>query len=149
MGVKGGKEVAAKFARIPDAVRKRVEAALLKGAGLTLDEMKRLTPFDAANPGAHARDGLTIVVEKGGLRVHVGLPSRELASDYFWFRFLDGGTKGGEVTYWRRTKEGRTRHTMNVPARAALHIREKALDGNADEVERLVREALQQGINEA
>lgn len=149
MGVKGGKEVAAKFSRASAAVRKRVEAALLKGAGLTLEDMKRLTPVDAANPGAHAREGLTIVVEPGGLRVHVGLPTRELASDYFWFRFLDGGTKGGEVTYWRRSKEGRTRHTMQVPSRSALHIRAQAMDGNADEVERLVREAIQQGLNEA
>lgn len=148
-GVTGAKEAVAKLNRIPLAVRERVEAALLMGGGIVLQDMRMLTPRDPANPGAHAQDGLTVLADEGGLRLRVGLPTQDLASDYFWFRFLDGGTKGGEVTYWRRGKDGRRRFTMQVPSRPALRIRERALDGNIDEVRALVAEAIAEGLREA
>lgn len=150
MTVTGAKELVAKLNSIPVAVRERVEDAIFKSAGLVLEDMKRLTPYDGANPGSHARDGLTIAVMDGGLEARVGLPTKDLESDYFWFRFLDGGTKGGQVRYWRQGADGtRKRHTMTVPARPALRIRERALEGNIDEVRRLVAEAIAQGLREA
>ncbi len=150
MTVTGARELVAKMNRMPQAVRERVEDAILQSAGIVLEDMKRLTPRDPVNPGAHAQDGLTIAIVEGGLEARIGLPTRDLESDYFWFRFLDGGTKGGEVNYWRRKGDGtRTRHTMTVPSRPALRIRERALEGNIDEVRRLVAEAIQQGLREA
>lgn len=142
MAVHGAGEVIRKLNGIADDARQSVADALSEGATLILQDMQNFTPRDAANPGAHAVDGLTIVQEADGLKVHIGLPTLEITSDYFWFRFLDGGTAGGEVTY---RKDGK-RHTMNVPARPALHILDRARDGNIDEVERLVREALTEAM---
>lgn len=150
MPVTGQKEVIAKLNRLPDIVRMKAAEALSEAAGIVLQDMKVLTPRDRANPGPHAADALTIVTSPDGLEAHVGLPTADLASDYFWFRFLDSGTKGGEVRYWKRGADGsRKRHTMVVPSRPALRIRERAYEGNMDEVERLVRQAIAEGIARA
>ena len=150
MPVTGAQEAVAKLNKIPAIVREKVEEAIKKSAGIVLEDMRRLTPRDPANPGSHAREGLTYIIDEGGLEARIGLPTKELENDYFWFRFLDGGTKGGEIRYWRRDKAGnRTRHTMNVPSRPALHIRERALDGNIEEVRRLVAEAITEGFTQA
>ena len=116
-----------------------------EASGLVLQDMKNLTPRDAVNPGSHAADGLTIEYEKDGLRARIGLPTYELESKYFWFKFLDGGTAGGEVTY----RKNGARFTMQVPARPALRIRERAKDGKIAEVERMVREAIAEGLRQA
>lgn len=160
MPVTGALEIVKKFNSIPLAVRTRVEDAIREGAVIILEDMKRLTPYDAANPGSHARDGLTVHFLEDGLEARIGLPTRDLESDYFWFRFLDGGTKGGEVYYWyggapanyrRMSKTARLAkmRKIKVPARPALRIRERALEGNIDEVRRLVAEAIAQGLREA
>lgn len=145
MPVTGGREAAAALRALPRRVEARIAEALEQAAGIVLQDMRALTPRDAANPGAHAADGLTVVFAEQGLRAHVGLPTPELASDYFWFRFLDGGTRGGEVTYRRADAPGKL-FTMRVPARPALRIRERALDGNLAEVDRLVRQAVAQAL---
>lgn len=150
MTVTGGKELIAALNRLPRIAEQAVADALLKGAGLVLQDMRTYTPRDASNPGPHVADGLTIVTSPDGLEARVGLPTQALASDYFWFRFLDSGTKGGEISYWRRSANGsRTRQTMRVPSRPALRIRERALDGNIEEVRRLVVQAIEQGIAQA
>ncbi|RCK40492.1 hypothetical protein [Thalassospira xiamenensis] len=147
MPVTGTKEVVAALQHgIPSRIRENVEEALHKAAQLVLFDMEALTPIDASNPGPHARDGLTILAGDGGLSYDIGLPTRDLAEDHFWFRFLDGGTKGGEVSYRRNGR----RFTMRVPKRPALRILERAMDGNRDEIERLIvqaiREALREGV---
>lgn len=145
MAVEGADKLKGLLRRFPERCADTVSKAVAKGAQEVLADMQMLTPYDPKNPGAHARDALTISFEKGGLVANVGLTTPELTSDYFWFRFLDGGTKGGEVTYWRRTKDGKRRQSiMRVPFRAAQHIRERALDANRDELDRLVRAALKE-----
>lgn len=147
MSVTGGARVAAALASLPDRLRPGLAEALRQGAVLVLSDMTALTPVDADEPGPHARDALTIAAAEDGLSVRVGLPSRELASDYFWFRFLDGGTKGGEVTARRRRPDGTVhRYTVRVPARPALMIRERALDQNIAEIRRLVADAVEEAI---
>ena len=147
MPVTGADRVIAAFRRAPETVRQRIKDALPDAAAPILDDMRALTPVDAANPGPHARDGLTMIVDDDGMTVRIGLPTADLASDYFWFRFLDGGTAGGEVTY--RKAGSTTPHTMQVPARPALRIRERALDGNVDEVNRMLRAAIVDGLRAA
>lgn len=147
MTVTGGAQVASALERVPALVRVRIAQAIEAGARLVLADMKVLTPRDSANPGPHAADGLTLILDEEDTRARVGLPTDDLASDYFWFRFLDGGTKGGEVTANRRGANGkRQRYTIKVPARAALRIRERALDANRDELRRLVAQAVAEGV---
>jgi len=149
MAITGKQElIAALTTRIPNAVREKVVEALERAAGLVLEDMRSFTPLDAKNPGSHARDGLTVIFSENGTRAQIGLPTKRLENDYFWFRFLDGGTKGGEVSYWRNGSAGRKKYVMRVPARPALRIRERALDGNMDEVRRLVAEAVAEGMRE-
>lgn len=143
MPVTGAKEVVAALSiRLPARLREYVEDALKQASFLVLQDMKALTPIDGSNPGPHAADGLTVVFDDQGLRSYVGLPNSDLSEKYFWFRFLDDGTKGGEVRYRR---DGQIR-TMNVPARPAMRIRERAIDGNREEIERLIVEAINRAL---
>lgn len=145
MPVKGAKElVAALSIRIPARVREHVEDALKQASFLVLQDMQAMTPVDGSSAGPHARDALTVMFDEGGLKTNIGLPTRDLSEDHFWFRFLDGGTKGGEVSY---TKNGK-RFTMKVPKRSALRILERALDGNRDEIERLIAAAIRKAVRE-
>lgn len=139
MPVTGGRAVAAALRRYPEIVRQEVEEALQRAAQLVLEEMRRLTPIDPSST-THARDALTVAFQESGLTAKVGLTTAALTSDFFWFRFLDLGTKGGEVRY--RVRGTREVRTMQTPARPALHIRERAMDLNRDDVERLIRAAL-------
>lgn len=169
MSVKGADKLAQRLRQMPEILKERVKAAIKEGAEQALADMKTFTPLDPANPGAHARDGLTIVYDKDGLAAHIGLPTKELTERFFWFRFLDLGTKGytPEPTLVRRTRqtdkagervyewqvENVARRTSSaskttklisqyVPPRPALHIRERTLDANRDDIERLVRQAV-------
>lgn len=142
MPVTGGDRVAAKLRAIPDLVRQRVIEAIEESAGFVLQDAKLLTPRDAVNPGAHAADGLTTIFDKGGMRALVGLPTPELRNNYFWFRFLNGGTEGGQISY----RKGGKRFTMNVPSRPALRVLERARDGNLAAIEASVREAVAEGL---
>ncbi len=145
MPVTGAKEVVAALSvRIPARIREYLEDALQRASFIVLQDMQGMTPIDGSNPGPHARDGLTVMLDDGGLKSHIGLPTNDLNEEYFWFRFLDGGTKGGEVSYTRNGK----RHTMTVPARPAMRIRERALDANRDEIERLIVDAIRRALRE-
>ena len=147
MPVEGADRVIAAFRRAPEAVRQRMKDALPDAAAPILNDMRAMTPVDADNPGPHARDGLALIVDDDGLTVRIGLPTAALAAAYFWFRFLDGGTAGGEVTY--RRAGSTTLHTMRVPARPPLNIRQRALDGNLAEVDRTLRAAIIAGLDQA
>jgi len=148
MPVMGISEAVSTLNNAGAVIESAVKQAIEKGAGIVLDDMRNMTPIDPASGGDHARNGLYIAYDDDGLIAHIGLPDAASASDYFWFRFLDGGTKGGEVRYWRRDKAGnRTRHVMRVPTRPALHIRERAIDGNIDEIRALVRAAIEDALS--
>lgn len=144
MPVRGGRQVANRLRGLPRQVNTHLQEAIEESAVLVLQDMRNFTPVDADNPGPHARDALTIRYEEDGLTAYVGLPTRDLASDYFWFRFLDGGTRGGEASYRSRTTGKRV--TVRVPARPALEIRQRALTGNLNEIRRIINRALQNGL---
>ncbi|OSQ33815.1 hypothetical protein [Thalassospira sp. MCCC 1A01428] len=148
MAVTGGKELAARLNALPAKMQDHVADAVARAALSVLDDMKRLTPRDGANPGPHAADGLTVIYSENGLKAFIGLPSDRLASDYFWFRFLDGGTKGGTVQYRKAGKPGK-RFNMTVPARPALNILSRAVDANSDEARRLITAAVRKAMNGA
>lgn len=145
MTVTGGKRITAALNALPARARENVEEAISKAAFMILADMKAITPRDP-NSRTHAADGLTVVIADGGLSARIGLPTPDLTSDYFWFRFLDGGTRGGTFEY--RLPGSTKLHRMNSPARPALRIRERSLDGNRDDVERLIRAAITQAIGE-
>lgn len=150
VAVKGISEAVSRLNRMPEAVRVRLQEALPKAAQVILEDMQAFTPVDGLHGGAHAREGLNVKISDDGLQANIGLPTQQDVNDYFWFRFLDGGTKGGEVKYWKRDASGkRTRHTMQVPSRPALRIREKALDANEAKAREIIMEAIQAGLDEA
>lgn len=143
MPVSGQGALLAALRAMPDRARAEIAKAVQQGAEGVLEEMKRLTPVDPETP-KHARDGLTISYESDGQVARIGLPTNALAEEFFWWRFLDGGTKGYTAGDTRRTAKNKTTKKVrrNIPARPALRIRERALDANRDEIERLVRMAL-------
>jgi hypothetical protein len=142
MAVRGGKQVSQALQRIPRAVETRVRDAIQDGAIEILQDMKARTPADTGQ----TRAALTVRYENEGLTAHIGLPTRDLASDHFVFRFIDSGTRGGEFRAKRRVNGEVQRYTIRVPPRAALNIRQNALAGNIDEVDRLVRAAIREGL---
>lgn len=146
MPVRGGEQVADRLRRAPQQARNRLEDAIRDGGELVLSDMRALTPIDADNPGPHARNGLTMRFDEQETKALVGLPTRDLASDYFWFRFLDGGTRGGTYRAKRAVNGDMQRYDINVPSRPALNIRQRALNRNIDEITRLVSRALQNSI---
>ena len=143
MPVKGADKLKAAFRRMPDAVREDVEEAIQRAADLILEDMKRFVPRDTGDLAA----ALAKVATESGLGALIGLPTQELANDYFYARFIEEGTKGGTVNY--RRKGGPQVHTMNVPARPATPFMAPALDVNREDIERLLRTAIQTGINRA
>lgn len=118
MPVTGGADVAAALRRMPERAKAEVKEAVRTGAGAVLADMQRLTPRSDDPP--HVRDALTVQYENDIPSARVGLPTQGLADAFSYFRVLDGGTQG----------------------QPALRIRERALDGNRDEIERAVREAM-------
>ena len=148
MTVTGGRELAARLNALPAKMQDHIADAVARAAMAMLDEMRRLTPRDGANPGPHAADGLTVIYSQDGLKAFIGLPTGRLASDYFWFRFLDGGTKGGTVQYRKAGKLGK-RYVMAVPRRPALHIRDRAVDGTIDDVKQIISTAVREALDGA
>lgn len=145
-GVVGSDKLIAALNRMPKQVEAHVKEAIEAAAAQILLDMQAFTPQDP-NSTDHARDALAVAFEESGLAARIGLPTATKAQEYFWFRFLDGGTKGGQVSY--RRAGSTTRHTMTVPSRPALRIRERALDMNRDDIERLMKEAIMQALRGA
>lgn len=137
MTVTGGKQVARRLSALATQLRPRIARALEAGAQDMLVDMQRLTPRGPGGTDGRARDALTVDADDRELRVRVGLPSRALVSDYFWFRFLDQGTAGGSVRY--RNPGSAKVHTMTVPPRPALRILDTAYDLNRDRIEARLR----------
>lgn len=124
MGVSGSDAVRRQLTAVSDEVKAAVRQEIRQGAEDILAEMKRLTPVDASSGGPHVRDALRIDYAADGLKAQIGLPSDAEVEAYFWFRFLNDGTKGGTVAYRR----GGKRYAMTVPKRAALRILERAVN---------------------
>ncbi len=154
MGVTGDKALLAALTALPGTVRAELTREIEAAGEALREEMTRLTPRDAANPGPHAADGFRVVTDDDGLGVRVGLPTPEDVTEYFWFRFIDLGTQGGAVRYRRSVGAGHVRrprrwHIMNVPSRPALHIRARALDGMAAEIRARIGAAVARALEQA
>lgn len=143
MTVTGGKQVTAAFRRMPARVRERVEQAIEDTADQILADMKRMAPRDTGQLAA----ALTRSIEEGGLSARVGLPTDALASDFFYARFIELGTKGGEKTY--RNRRSGKRVSVTVPAQPARPFMAPALDINRDDLIAAIREAVRQGMRGA
>lgn len=141
MTVKGGREVAKRLTGFGAKARAFVDAALEDVADDMLQDMKARTPRDPASRGPHAVDALTVVKNPDGEGYKIGLPTEDLVSDFFWFRFLDQGTAGGTVTY--RTRRSTKRYEMAVPPRPALRILENTLDANRARLLERVEDAIE------
>lgn len=143
MPVTGTQKVVAAIRRIPAAVREEVEAAIVQAADLVLRDMQSLAPKDT---GALAA-ALTKAIGESGLSARIGLPTDVLASDFYYARFLEFGTKGGEVSYRRRGSP--KSYVMRVPARAPRPFMGPALDLNREQIEALIRDAVTRGMERA
>lgn len=136
MPVTGGRQTAAALNRIPQRARAEIELAIEQIADQILADMKQFAPRDTGQLAT----ALTRVLENDGLKARVGLPTELLANDYFYARFIELGTKGGEVQF-RRAGSSK-RHTMTVPARPARPFMEPALNINRDDLINAIRAAL-------
>jgi HK97 gp10 family phage protein len=146
MPVKGARAVSLAFETAPMAVRSRVKKAMEYAANKILADMKMLVGRDS---GALAA-ALTKLEMEDGKKYFIGLPTPELARQYFYARFLEQGTKGGLVVARRRTKDGRGKpYTLRVPPKARRPFMEPALNMNADDIDRLIKKAIQDGLREA
>lgn len=140
-----------KLRMIPEMVDGTVRPAMTDSAQATYADMVQLTPVDQGDLRAAlsyrvSRDGMAAQIGvaadkvdvvrryKGKLKKQGALASfsaktmQNIADvqDYFYFRFLDRGTKGFSGSYIRDGEEVKA----NIPAMPALNIRERALDAN-------------------
>lgn len=144
--VKGSQELVSALNTLPDRVRKEIESSMEKAANLLLDRMKELTPYDPESKHKHMRDGLKVMKDEEGTDVvyHVGLPTFQDTSSFYWFRFVDLGVKAQEVKY--RKRGSIKLHYMQVPHRRPLLIRERAMDLVDADVQRLIGEAVNRAL---
>ena len=145
MPVRGSKAVSAALRRAGPLVRQYVGDALEDAGEGVLQDMRLLAPRDTGVMAA----SLTMLrsdIETDWLRVAIGLPTDRLANDYFYARFVEFGTKGGEVT--ARSKTGR-RYKMRVPARPARPFMGPAVTMNRDDLDRDVRTAIAAALRAA
>lgn len=143
MAVTGAKEVAAALRAAPNAVREELREVIAQIAERILRDMVTFVPKDT---GELAR-ALAVAFSESGLAARVGLVTERAAADFFYARFLELGTKGGEASYRRAGSS--ERHSMTVPARPATPFMQPALDLNRDDLERLVWEAIREALRRA
>lgn len=143
MPVTGGSALARRIRALGPAVRLRVAEAVEESGRAVLTDMKSFVPKDTHALATH----LTVASFRKGLRVRVGLPTDGLASDHFYARFLEEGTKGGSKAI-RNRKTGKVR-VVTFRARAARPFMKPALDVNRRDIRarigRAIRQALRQG----
>ena len=144
MPVRGAKEVATALREAPNAVRRELAAVVAEIADLILRDMVGLVRKDTGG----LAQALDKVFSESGLSARIGLVTAKAAADFFYARFLELGTKGGEVRY-RRRGQGARWHTMQVPARPATPFMQPSLDMNRDDLERLVWEAIREGLRQS
>src|SRR5690554_3798604 len=113
-GLRGVNRLRRVLRRIEPEMRSELREAVEEGAEAILQDMIRLTPKRTSNLARL----LAKKVAPDGLTAQVGLITKKAQRDGFYFRFLDGGTKGDP--------------DRGVPPFAALHIRATAFDLNRE-----------------
>lgn len=144
--VRGAERVVAGFRGLRIAVEARLREAQARNAERLLSVQRGMTPLDPDGPGPHVRNLLTVVTERDGLRVRVGLPSDALASEGFWFRFLDQGVQAQTVRYRRAGSQ--KRHIIQVPARQAQLILIRSLATVQAEAQAALQDAIAAAVRE-
>ncbi len=155
-------ELRKKLKTAPDLVEKYIRPAMINAAEAVKNDMIALTPKDTGDLRAImtyriSPDGMAALIGPNADMVDVvrrfkatygrfGVSaSGKVASvatmarisdigDAFYFRFLDSGTKGFSGTYKRDIDGSGKKITVqaDIPAMPALHIRQRALDANAN-----------------
>lgn len=103
---------------MPDEISDEVRVAVKDGAERVLFEMKARAPYDEESwlwsvkgrPRKHLRDQLEAKIAKNGLSARIGLLGKRVASEFFFWRYLEFGTKKMEkrpfaFPAWRSVRE--------------------------------------------
>lgn len=142
-GVVGADDLIAALRRIPQQVEASVVEALEEIAMIILREMKR----DAPRGTGSLRRAITVKFSEDGLAAYLGFPDPLLASDYFYARFVEMGTKGG-VAYYRRAGSSK-RHRIEYPPHRARPFMQPAVDRNRRRADRIMLRAISRAIERA
>ena len=143
MPVTGQSALKRRLLALSPALRAQVAEAVEEAGKAVLADMKNFAPTDT---GA-LRSALTLEISKGGLGVAVGFPRKGLASDFFYGRFIEYGTKGGSRTI-RRRKTGKV-VTVTWPARPARPFMKPALDVNRRNIRNAIGQAIRRALKQA
>jgi len=111
-GIQGVTSLRKKLRRMHQETENTIRPVLEAVANDILLDMRGLTPVDTGN----VVDEMRFTISADGLTARIGLTTKVSARDAFYFAFLDSGTKGAPE--------------QNIPPLPALHIRDRALDGN-------------------
>lgn len=119
-----------KLRNMPEQVEKYIRPAVETAAAeMTLD-MRGLTPVDR---GVAATE-IDYTVARDGLTARIGLIKQSSIRVAFYFKFLDGGTKGSPE--------------HGLPPQPALHIRDRAFDANLPALQGDVKRGIQSALME-
>lgn len=119
-----------KLRRMPDLVEKNIKPKIEAAAQAIAQDLRDLTPD---NTGL-LESKQDYKVSRDGLAARIGVRTQVRAKAVFYFKFLDGGTKGDPA--------------LNIPPMPALHIRTRAFDANRDKAVAEIRDGINQTLNE-
>lgn len=122
----GANKVRRKLLRLPEAIQDQVRGAIKRGSDELLFEMQRRAPvsegavpraWDGA-PRQHLQAELESRISKNGLTARVGLLGKRKAEVFFFWRFLEFGTKKMEkrpfaYPAWRSVRDKVRRDIRN------------------------------------
>lgn len=140
---------------LPDLVEQEIKPEMEEGGELILADMRLGLPRDSGK----GSDALEFKVERGGLRVRIGLLTKRARRKAFHLRFIEFGTKGltGEMR-----SDGRKRRDSlksdgtnffgkypDLPARRATPFMQPAFDINREHLLQKLRESQRRAIARA
>lgn len=93
--IKGASKVRRKILRMPEAIQDQVKAAISRGADEVLFEMQKTVPVstDVHFSREHLQQALERRISKNGLSARVGLLGIKAHRLYFFWKFLEFGTR--------------------------------------------------------
>ena len=130
-GLRGMNKLRRKLRHIHELVENETGEVIEEIAEDVALDMRGLTPVDTGT----AVQQIDYKVGRDGLSAKIGIRTKARAKLAFYFRFLDGGTKGNP--------------SRNIPAMPALHIRERAFDANKEAGIRKVKAAIDRTLHKA
>ena len=134
-GLRGVGKLRRTLRRLGPEATKDIRKPIERGADFILGDMLSLVPKDS---GDLAR-ALDRRIARDGLTARIGLVTPSKQRDLFYARFVEFGTKGGQVTARRA---GGLPYTMNVPARPATPFMQPAFDLNRAQIVRETQTAI-------